>query len=199
MIRDVYACWVDKILKLLTQSSNYIENIEFYCVSLACYQSSVLWKSCSHRIKSLLFYDTRISPEIFMNIVVKSPSLTHVSMSWKCLDYRHLAFIDQIICLMDDLIQKDQKNDGLVSLEVSVPESNSTRLLGNIFKVFPNLKILKISYWGHISREDEALIMSQTINWKEQLEVLSLQSENKLFFKQSNILLRTDLTRYVQF
>lgn len=196
VISDVYADWIDQIFDTLTYSDNRFEEIEFHSVYLVNHQCSTFWERFGHRIKSLHFYDVRISPKIFVNIIAKSPKLTNIFMHWS-LEKRHLASFDQIVCLLDDLIRRNLKNNSVISLDISVPRCSSAQFFERIFSVFPNIKKLKIFYWDRMSEEDELFITRQTINWKEQLEVLSLRSFADPGFEWNTILLRTDLIRFV--
>lgn len=196
VISDVYADWTDRIFDTVTDSDNRFEEIEFHCVDLVNHQCSTFWDRCGHHIKSLHFYDARISPKIFVNIIEKSPRLTHISMHWS-LKKRHFASFDEIVCVLDDLIQRNLKNNSVISLDISVPCYSSVQFFERMFNVFPNIKTLKIFYWDRMSEEDELFIIRQAINWKEQLEVLSLRSFADPGFEWNTLLLRTDLIRFV--
>lgn len=196
IIRDVYADWVDRILQMLAYSNNRFEEVEFHCVDLVKYECSTFWERCGHYITSLQFYDTLVSPEIFVNMILKSPRLTHISMHW-ILEKKYLGSFDQIVCLLDNFIRRNLKNNSVISLDISVPLSSTAQFFERIFNVFPNIKRLKIFYLDPMSAEDESFITRQTINWKEQLEVLSLRSFADPGFEWKTILLRADLIRFV--
>lgn len=104
---------------------------------------------------------------------------------------------DKIICLLDKFIRKNRKNNSLLSFDISVPHSSSAQCFERIYNVFLNIKTLKTFYWDRMSAENESFIIRQTINWKEQLQVLSVRFFADPGFEWKTILLRAGLVRFV--